>query len=164
MIKYLNKKCNKGEPLELHEISGSFTTDVVTNCIYGLDAKSFSEDNTERVIHKMGKKMLEIQLTYQATVAELCSYLFQYLRRPLVPKTACDFFIKLMKDAVNLRKESKTHRDDYLEFLINLQEKKGISLVEMAAHGSTFFIDGFETSGVVLGYILLEVNPKIFFT
>jgi cytochrome P450 family 6/cytochrome P450 family 28 len=72
------------------------------------------------------------------------------------------FFINLMHQAIQLREKTKITRDDYLAYLIGLKNKKEISELDMAAHGVTFFIDGFETSSVAIGHALYEVSWKGF--
>lgn len=56
-----------------------------------------------------------------------------------------------MDYAIELRKENDAYRDDYLQFLIDVQNKKNISRELMHSHAYTFFLDGFETSCYMLG-------------
>ncbi len=63
-----------------------------------------------------------------------------------------------MFQAIELREKTKINRDDYLAFLIGLKNKREISELDMAAHGVTFFIDGFETSSVALAHVLYEAS------
>lgn len=65
--------------------------------------------------------------------------------------------MNLMSQAIELRERTKITRDDYLAYLINLKNKKGLSELDMAAHGVTFFIDGFETSSNAISHALYEV-------
>lgn len=53
--------------------------------------------------------------------------------------------------AIRLRKESNSSRDDYLNFLIELQSKKNLSMDLIYAHAYTFFLDAFETSSYMIG-------------
>ena len=62
-----------------------------------------------------------------------------------------------MYQAIELREKSEIKRDDYLAYLIALKNKKEISELDMAAHGVTFFIDGFETSSVAISHAFYEV-------
>jgi cytochrome P450 family 6/cytochrome P450 family 28 len=63
-----------------------------------------------------------------------------------------------MVQAVELREKTKITRDDYLAHLINLKNKKELSELDMAAHGVTFFIDGFETSANAICHVFYEVS------
>lgn len=81
----------------------------------------------------------------------------------VVEKKIENFFTKLMNDAIKLRVESKVERDDYLNYLLELQKKKKLQPIDMAAHTLTFFVDGYETSSGVISHVLhhLARNPSV---
>lgn len=72
----------------------------------------------------------------------------------IVEKKIENFFTKLMNDAIKLRIDSKVERDDYLNYLLELQKKKSLQPIDMAAHTLTFFVDGYETSSGVISHVL----------
>ncbi|XP_055612267.1 probable cytochrome P450 28a5 [Uranotaenia lowii] len=155
MTTYL--KANQGAPLETKELAAKFTTDAVSNCIFAADAQSFTDENAE--IRKQGRRLLSTSplALLVLTVMSLCPPLARLLKLRLIPKDIERFFTNLMADAVRYRESNSIKRDDYLEHLISLKNKKEISEVDMAAHGVTFFIDGFETSSVAISYTLYEI-------
>lgn len=64
-----------------------------------------------------------------------------------------DFFITLTRNAIRLRKSLANNgadRMDYLSYLLELQQRKNLSEIDMVAHTITFFVDGYETSGSVI--------------
>lgn len=71
-----------------------------------------------------------------------------------------EFFSKLMRDACIHRESSQDKRADYLEFLIDLQQRKGGTRLDIAANGFTFFIDGFDTSSIFMFSVLYEVSDR----
>lgn len=75
----------------------------------------------------------------------------------LIPKNIEMFFTQLTNDAIKLRESSGVERDDYLGYLLQLQKKKNLAPVEVAAHTLTFFLDGYETSSVVISHCLYEL-------
>lgn len=79
----------------------------------------------------------------------------------IVDKKVEHFFTKVMEDAIQLRKTSNINRDDFLSFLLELQRKKNLQPIEMAAHTLTFFLDGFETSSSTMAHTLFRLadNP-----
>ncbi|KAL9698573.1 hypothetical protein quinque_002014 [Culex quinquefasciatus] len=87
----------------------------------------------------------------------------ELLKIGMVSKSVEKFFTKLMAEAIQYREKNGVQRVDYLEHLISLRNKKEISDLDMAAHGVTFFIDGFETSSVAMSFILYELakNPDV---
>lgn len=93
-----------------------------------------------------------------AVISSIAPILKRFVKLSLIPKSIENYFVGLMTEAVRKRKASGTKQVDYLDHLINLQEQKEISILDMAAHGVTFFIDGFETTSEVLGFSLLELS------
>lgn len=159
-VKYVKDEYQKDSkaPLELREICARYTTDVVSSCVFNADAQSFIKENPG--IRVMGKKFVEALSSFglvQFLLTSLFPGIQKLLKMRIMDKESEDFFINLMLQAVKLRESSKVQRDDYLSFLIELKKKKSISDIEMAAHGVTFFTDGYETSSVGISHILYEV-------
>lgn len=69
-----------------------------------------------------------------------------------------EFFEKLMRDACIHRESSIDKRADFLEYLIDLQQRKGGTRLDTAANGLTFFLDGFDTSSIFMFFVLYEVS------
>lgn len=94
---------------------------------------------------------------------QLCPTLTKLFPFALVDKKIERFFAKLMEDAIALRQTNGTNRDDFLGYLLELQKKKNLQSVEMAAHTLTFFLDGFETSSGVMAHTLFRLaeNPVV---
>lgn len=64
---------------------------------------------------------------------------------------------QLLSDTLEYRKKNNVERQDYIDYLIHLREKKGIELVDMVAHTASFFFDGIETSSVTLTNLFYEL-------
>lgn len=58
MVDYLknNPRATDSEGIETKELSAKFTTDCVACCAFGLNGKSFQEENSE--FRQMGRKLL----------------------------------------------------------------------------------------------------------
>lgn len=56
-----------------------------------------------------------------------------------------------------MRKENNIEREDFLNYLLDLKEKKNLSKMDMAAHTITFFLDGLETSTAAISYALYHL-------
>ncbi|XP_058821754.1 probable cytochrome P450 28a5 [Topomyia yanbarensis] len=161
MTKYI--KSHEDSPLEAKELAAKFTTDVVSSCIFDTDAQSFTTEKPE--IREMGRKLLDFGFTFVLVMIcrTMLPKLSKILQLGIVPKSAENFFINLMKEAVRYRDGNSVSRVDYLEHLISLRNKKEITELEIAAHGVTFFLDGFETSSVAISFTLYELakNPDV---
>ena len=162
MSKFINIELNKEtkESFDAREVSAKFTTDVVSSCIFGADAQSFTKEDPE--IRAVGKKLMEPSGTFIFLM--FVTNAFPILKKlnnfRFVSQEIQDFFVNLMKQAITLRKESKDVREDFLDYLMELKKKKNISDLDMAAHTVSFFTDGFETSSLAICHTLYEVNHE----
>ncbi|XP_053681222.1 probable cytochrome P450 28d1 [Anopheles nili] len=156
MKQYISQNSNAG-PLETRELCAKYTTDVVSSCIFAADAQSFTKEKAE--IREMGRKLLEpnFKVVIMFMLIGLVPALKKFIPIAFVPKPIEEFFTSLMENAVAIREQNKVKRVDYLDHLISLRDKKHLTSLDMAAHGVTFFIDGFETSSLAMCYALYEL-------
>lgn len=152
-----SKMASSGDGLDARELSAKFTTDVVSSCIFGLDAGSLK--NKDAKIRKMGKELMAPSFRFIAffLIAEVLPVLKHVIKIAFVPKHIEQFFAGIMKDAIAYRLSSGDKKADYLNYLLTLREKKNLSDLQMVAHAVTFFIDGFETSSIAMSYLLYEL-------
>lgn len=159
MTTYIKAESDKKpiDGMNCKELAAKFTTDVVSSCIFGTDAKSFTDENA--IIRKMGTNLLSSN--WKTAVYFILSFIFpiikKYWKMPLVGKEIEQFFIDMMDEAVSYRQNNQIDRADYLSYLIQIKEKKNLSSLDVAAHGVTFFTDGFETSSIVISYAFYEL-------
>lgn len=142
---------------DARELSAKYTTDVVSSCIFALDAGALNKDVS--VIRNMAKEMFKpsFRLVVLLLLSEICPKLNRFLRIPFIPKNVEDFFAKLMKDAADHRRSSKLDKTDVMQYLLTLQDRKNLNDVELVANAITFFLDGYETSSVSMALILFEL-------
>lgn len=58
---------------------------------------------------------------------------------------------------MDVREQVVGPRDDFMQFLLQLREKKQLSLMHVTAHTTTFFLDGYETTSIVIGHALHQL-------
>jgi cytochrome P450 family 6/cytochrome P450 family 28 len=144
MIKFIDAESKKSEPCDARELAAKYTTDVVSNCIFGVDAESFTKEKAE--IREMGRQLLSpspIVFIKMFLVASF-SFLKNFMKIQFTKKEIQEFFVDLMRQALKYRDENKVQREDFLDYIIQLRNKKHISELEMASHTISFFSDGFE--------------------
>lgn len=158
MIKYIQQQIPKNEAFDAREVSAKFTVDSVSLAIFGIDAQSFTKENPE--IREMGRRLLApagwniIKMFLIGSIP----ILKKFVSMKLTPIDIEQFFINLMDQALKFREDNNVHREDFLDYLIQLKNKKGIQKIDMAAHTISFFTDGFETSSIAIAHILYEVK------
>lgn len=146
------------EPLEARELSAKYTVDVVSNAIYGIDAGSFKNEKPE--IREMGRLLFapDSMVFFKIFLLSSLPFLKKFMTVQFSKPEVQGFFTNLMQQALEYREKSKVHREDFLDYIINLRKKKHISDTEMAAHTISFFSDGFETSSIGIAHNIYEVT------
>ncbi|XP_053660886.1 probable cytochrome P450 28d1 [Anopheles marshallii] len=160
MTKYVKTQANSSAgvvTLDAKELMAKYTTDVVASCIFAIDAQSFERENPE--IRQMGKRIMNFNFVVQLVllVTTFCPSVKNFYKFTFIPKDTEEFFIRIMQDAIRYRRENKINRTDFLDHLLQLQERKQITDIDIAGHGVSFFADGFETSSIVLTYTLYDL-------
>lgn len=130
---YIQKELtlNPSKSFDSREICVRYTCDTVSSCIFGIDGRSFTKDESE--IINMGNKMIR-------SISDAAK---SFIPKRLMPQDVQDFFSYLMEEAIKYRTENSVSRDDFLAHIIALKKKKEMSEVEMVAHGVTFFLGKF---------------------
>lgn len=59
--------------------------------------------------------------------------------------------------SMNVREQVVGHRDDILQYIMQLRAKKNLPLLETTAHPAVFYLDGYETTGIVLAHALHQL-------
>lgn len=122
--------------------------------MYGVDAKALS--NEKSIIHQMSTSIFEpnLKLIVYFLLVQMFPFIQKIYKISFVPKRVESFFVQLMEDAIKLRSEQTIDRDDYLNYLLVLKKKKNLPNIEMVAHTMTFFLDGLETSSIVIAHVI----------
>lgn len=81
---------------------------------------------------------------------------------PFVADNVQNYFLHFNAQAIALRNRLSETPDDYLNFLLKLKKKKQFDDIDVAAHTTTYFLDAYETSSIVLTHALyrLAQNPR----
>lgn len=129
----------------------------MSSCIFGADAQAFVSDKS--LIREKAKKIFDNtgMMFVRMMLVMFFPALMKLLKVGLVPMEIQNFFKDLMAQAITQRRKGSVNRADYLDYLLQLQEKKGHSDIEVAANAITFFIDGLDTSAVGISGILYEL-------
>ncbi|XP_065365375.1 cytochrome P450 3A24-like [Calliphora vicina] len=159
---YIDKESKVGskDGIDAKDLSLRFTCEVVSDCVLGLQANSFSDKSAP--IFDNAKKLFEqsFVLIIYMTLAGLIPALTKIKKLRFVPKKIEDFFVDLMQSSITLRKSQKEKgvnedRVDFMNYMLQLQEKKNLTIPQVTAHTMTYLVDGFETTASVLSHCLL---------
>lgn len=157
----LMENLSKNPEVEMRDLFGRFTTDVIGNCAFGLDCNSLKDPDSE--FRKMGNKAFDSSPNNGFKRQFMRS--FRSLSRILGFKSFHEdvsaFFMKVVKDTVRYREENNIQRNDFMDLLIKIKNNGNfddtLTVGEIAAQALLFFLAGFETSSTTLTYCLYEL-------
>ncbi|XP_043653301.1 probable cytochrome P450 28a5 [Drosophila teissieri] len=165
LSEWVDKQLRLGstDGIDAKHMSLCFTTEMVTDCVLGLGAESFSDKPTPVVakIKELFNQPWTFMLFFIATSAfPSLSHLF---RLRFVQKDVERFFVDLMGSAVGARRAQlaagkQFERSDFLDYILQLGEKRNLDNRELLAYSMTFLLDGFETTATVLAHTLLNLG------
>ncbi|XP_055852162.1 probable cytochrome P450 28d1 [Episyrphus balteatus] len=143
--------------VDAKDLSLRYTSDVVTDCALGIKADCLSDNPTP--VLKWTKTLFQQTSSYLAFAfaASLWPTLKSiYLMKWLKQDTE-KFFIELISNAMELRCKTSSDRVDFLNYMLQLQEKKQLSNNDVFSHSMTFLLDGFETTASVITHCLYQL-------
>lgn len=169
---YVEGFTKTNEPINIKDVLGSFSTDIIGSCAFGLECNSFTEPNSP--FREYGKKIFQPLPKLRSFIRILMLQNHKLARAFGVRQTnkeVSEFFTKVVKDTVAYREKNNYVRNDFLQLLINSkeeedgEEKNGdlLTMNEIVAQSYVFFIAGFETSSSAMTFALFELatHPEI---
>lgn len=155
--KYIYAENRLQDHFEVRELCAMFTTDVVGSAVYGVESRVFSGEKSE--IREVARTVMRPswRLFCITMIGPFYPWITKIIKMKFCPDKEANFIISLLNGTLKYRKENNVKRNDFLDYLIYLREKKGITDVETAAWSLTFFFDGIETSALTLSNIFYEV-------
>jgi cytochrome P450 family 6 len=141
------------DDIDVRDILGRFMTDVIASCAFGLETDCINNPNSR--FREMGKKMINfpkskaLKLILASTFQKQATMLGVRWNDPDVS----EFFINVVRETIQYRKESGLRRNDFMQLLIDMMkdenveiesEKNNESLTfeEIAAQAFVFFFAG----------------------
>uniref|UniRef100_A0A1I8NYL5 Cytochrome P450 n=1 Tax=Stomoxys calcitrans TaxID=35570 RepID=A0A1I8NYL5_STOCA len=136
------------------DLTSRFMADIIADCIMGIQSDSFRDSNSPLLV--LREKMFQYSPVYSIIVG-LLPVIHKLKKMRFITKEYETYFVGLMETAINIRKagtETKV-RCDFLNYMLQLQQKKNLTNMEVCAHSMTFLLDGFETVSSILAHTLL---------
>lgn len=157
---YLKENIQKNSEMEARNFSQKFTGEITGDFLWGIEAGAFKSPDEDCPIISSAKKMLK--QSFVSAIFNGRTAIVPFLRfiksERFFPKETDDFFFNIQKDAMELRLKNPNNRADMLQTLMQLQDRKHLSTVDITGHSLTVVLDGFESSGIILSQTLLFVS------
>lgn len=173
---YLEKLANKGEMLDVREISASHATNVIASVAFGIDIDAMNNpDNEFRVC---GRNIFKASFSqnFKGIISFIAPKLLSILRIKSVDSSVEKFIMSVVRQNLEYREKNNVSRKDFFQLLIQLrnsgsvqlddqwdtviqadENQKTLTINEMAAQTFVFFAAGFETSSTTLSFCLYEL-------
>ncbi|RLU24065.1 hypothetical protein DMN91_004274 [Ooceraea biroi] len=160
-----------GKTIEVIELIGKFTTDIVGSTAYGLNCNSFKYPNTE--FRKYARMIFTYTLkrAYELLSVFFLPHIVRMLNMQVFGKETTNFMRKVFWETFTARMESNMKRNDLIDILVELKKTQGNKDIEgfkfdgddLLAQPASFFSAGSETTAVSVAFLLhqLAVYPDI---
>lgn len=149
---------NIRQPIEMKDLGIKFVHETASNCVFGIQVNGFQKEETEMA--KMSKNIFNIDSVSLTTM--FLNALFpitrKFLKIELAPPNVTQFFLNLVQNAKEYRSNNNVVQEDFLDYLIVNQKKKGTPDMHLASSCVTFFTDGLESTSSLVGSTLYEVS------
>ncbi|KAJ6659794.1 hypothetical protein lerEdw1_018510 [Lerista edwardsae] len=176
LVKNVQKKVDKDELVDMKEMLGTYSLDVVTSTSFSVDIDSMNNPNDPFVVNV--KKLMSF--TFFSPVL-LLAVLFPFIA-PVLDKinvsiasgNLITYFIDIVKKIKTERqKEDRTNRVDFMQLMVDSQISGDISDGEIAykaltdreisAQAVLFILAGYETTGTTLSFLsyCLATHPDV---
>lgn len=166
LVKAIEKQAIDQSPIDIKEVLGCFTTDIIGSCAFGLECNSFAEENSE--FRRNGREIFTPSLknflrsVFSTSYPELARKLNVYA----LGGDQGPFFFDVVKSNYEYRLKNNFARNDFFQLLIDIKkecEKSGetFSIENLAAQCFLFFIAGFETSSTTTTFTLFELAKNL---
>ncbi|XP_014275142.1 cytochrome P450 6a2 [Halyomorpha halys] len=170
-----------GSDVEIKDLVGRLTTDIICCCAFGLDVNTIKEPDHK--LRKIGADVFRMKFIDKVKFAILQAMpkLADKIEARFTPKETEDYIVNLIEKTMEYREKNNIKRNDFLDLLIQLKNKGTIgeemkdeieeqkcqpfefTIGLMAAQCFVFLVAGLETSSSVQSFCLYElaVNQDI---
>lgn len=151
-------KYEKSCIFDMKPLATRYTAEISSSIVFGVKANSFSE--ADPAILSVATNLIpfaERIISYFRRISFL-PFLSTFTKIRISGVDVESFFEKLSVDVLKLRQKDGNARNDYVNHVLELMKKKGMSEKEMTGDFVNLFLDAFETTSVFLTYVLYEVR------
>ncbi|KAM6155818.1 cytochrome P450 3A24-like [Rhynchocyon petersi] len=178
LVQNLHKKVALEEAVDMKEILGAYSLDIITSTSFGVNTDSIN--NPDDILLQRIEKLLSLDLfsriIFLAVMFPFLKPLMERMDVTLFPRKELTFFASVIKH-IKEQRRANGHRDrvDFLQLMMDTQaaassessgpnqSHRALTDNEISAQAITFISAGYETSSLTLSYITyhLAVHPEV---
>ncbi|XP_049988872.1 cytochrome P450 3A11 isoform X2 [Alexandromys fortis] len=173
LVKYLRREAEKGKPLDMKEVFGAYSMDVITSTAFGVNVDSLNKPKDPFV--EKAKNFIRFDffdpLFMSVVLFPFLTPMYERLNVSVFPKDSIAFFKNFVERTKENRLNSKQkHLVDFLQLMMNShnnskvkESHKALSDMEIMAQSIIFIFAGYETTSSTLAFTLylLATHPDI---
>nr|CAH7766312.1 unnamed protein product [Callosobruchus chinensis] len=161
MNKYLKRLTEHGPKVfEAKELSCLYTLETVLSCAYGVEAHVFDKPNSH--FFEMGQKLYysEYLGTFKFFLSIIFPKIAKFIGTRFTNKQTEAQLFEMIRTSLEHRDKSNTDVKDFMSTIASLRSRYNEK--EILALATAFYLDGQETTGLVMGHLLYELaaNPE----
>ncbi|KAM4610376.1 cytochrome P450 3A30-like [Polymixia lowei] len=176
LVKILHKKAEADEVIEVKEVFGPYSMDVVTSTAFSVDIDSINNPSDPFVanIKKMVKFNFLNPMLVLIVLFPFLGPIFDKMEISFFPSEVTDFFYSFLKKIkADRHKDKSNNRVDFMQLMVDSQIsedikedknlQKGLTDHEILSQAMIFIFAGYETSSSTLCFLAynLATNPDI---
>lgn len=148
-----------GDSINIFEVFGRFTTDVIASCAFGIESNSLKDEDSK--FYEMGQKAFEVKNVFERMIRIGYPDIARKFGVKLLNKEMSDFYYSITKDTVEYREKSSVERNDFMNLMVQMKKSNLINLNEIAAQSLIFYVAGHETTATTLTYCIYELSKNL---
>ncbi|XP_010745056.3 cytochrome P450 3A40 [Larimichthys crocea] len=175
LLNCLREKVKADEVIEVKEVFGPYSMDVVTSTAFSVDIDSINRPSDPFVanIKKMVKFNLLNPLLVVLVLFPFLGPLFEKMNFSFFPAEVLEFFYSFLRKIKSERhKNQHKNRVDFMQLMVDAQNSEnnkddmsstqGLTDSEVLSQAMIFIFAGYETSSSTLGFVAycLATNPE----
>uniref|UniRef100_A0A1I8PLF2 Cytochrome P450 n=1 Tax=Stomoxys calcitrans TaxID=35570 RepID=A0A1I8PLF2_STOCA len=152
--------------MEITDVLGRFTADVIGECAFGLDCNSLKDPSAEFCV--MGRKFFTQRRHGNIVDGLIHAFpeIAQKLGMRVIHQEVHDFYMGIVQQTIAYRESHNVKRSDFMDMLIELKNqvdadgRENFTMEELTAQAFVFFVAGFDTSSTTMSYALYELAQQ----
>ena len=120
--KYIEKLVSERECIDVREVAGVFTIDVIGSCAFGVDMNAMPK--IQRKFREIGREFFgpSLKQLWKNTLREYFPNIYTLLGYVLPTDDTTIFFTKAVLDMIEHRRKNNIVRPDFINTLMDLQD------------------------------------------